>query len=119
MSVSCCVFVCSHYNATVMHPLIEQHLPQIEALCRKHRVKRLEVFGSVTTDRFDPKRSDLDFFYEFPEEDKEDLADRFFGLIEDLQLLFGRKIDLVSAKDATNPYFLQVANPQRQTLYAA
>jgi len=33
--------------------------------------------------------------------------------------LLGIKVDLVSAPDATNPYFLQVANRHRLTLYAA
>jgi predicted nucleotidyltransferase len=48
-----------------------------------------------------------------------DLADRFFGLKEDLQRLLGVDVDLVSAPDVKNPYFLQVANRHRQTLYAA
>jgi len=48
-----------------------------------------------------------------------DLADRFFGLKEDLERLLAAQVDLVSAADVTNPYFLQVANRHRQTLYAA
>ena len=102
-----------------MHPLIEKHLPEIEALCRKYRVKRLELFGSAASGKFDTEHSDIDFFYEFPEDDDEHLADRYFGLIEDLETLFGRKIDMVSSLDAKNPYFLQVANRHRVTLYAA
>ncbi|MEA2736281.1 MAG: uncharacterized protein QOE14_2732 [Humisphaera sp.] len=103
-----------------MLPLIEQHRAEIEALCRKYRVKRLDLFGSAArgTD-FNPHTSDVDFFYEFMEGDTADIADRFFGLIEDLQKLTGLKVDLVSAKDAKNPYFLQVANRDRLTLYAA
>jgi predicted nucleotidyltransferase len=102
-----------------MHPLIEQHLPEIVALCRKYRVKRLELFGSAASGKFDPARSDIDFFYEFPEGDDSELLDRYFGMIEGLEKLFGRRIDFVSALDATNPYFLEVANRHRQTLYAA
>jgi predicted nucleotidyltransferase len=102
-----------------MVPLIEQHLSEIAALCRKYRVKRLELFGSAASGKFDAVKSDVDFFYEFPEEDDEDLADRYFGIIEDLEALLGRKIDMVSALDAKNPYFLQVANRSRVTLYAA
>lgn len=102
-----------------MHPLIEQHLPEIELLCRKYGLKKLELFGSAATGEFDPDHSDVDFFYIFDESDKSRLADRFFGLWEDLQQLLGREVDLVSALDAKNPYFLQVANRQRVTLYAA
>lgn len=102
-----------------MHALVEQVRPEIEALCRRYRVKRLELFGSAAGDGFDPSASDLDFFYEFAADDSAGLADRFFGLRTDLERLFGRSVDLVSARDATNPYFLEVANRHRVTLYAA
>ena len=102
-----------------MSPLIEQHRAQIEELCRKYRVKRLELFGSAARGEFDPSHSDVDFFYEFDPSDEEGLVDRFFGLSEDLQALLGVKVDLVSALYAKNPYFLEVANRNRITLYAA
>ena len=102
-----------------MLTVIEQNRPQIAELCRKHRVKRLELFGSAASGDFDPASSDIDFFYEFDASDMADLADRFFGLKEDLERLLAAQVDLVSAADVTNPYFLQVANRHRQTLYAA
>jgi len=100
-------------------PLIEQHRAAIADLCRKHGVKKLELFGSAARGDFDPARSDVDFFYEFDEGDLSGIADRYFGLIEDLEKLLGIKADMVSAKDARNPYFLEVANRHRMTLYAA
>ena len=102
-----------------MIDLIEQHREQITELCRKYGVKRLELFGSAASGEFDSASSDVDFFYEFDRDDAKGIADRFFGLIEDLEALLGRKVDLVSAKDAKNPYFLEVANRHRVTLYAA
>jgi hypothetical protein len=99
--------------------VIEQHRPQIAELCRKHDVKRLELFGSAATDAFDPATSDLDFFVEFLSDDWHGAADRWFGLEEGLECLLGRKIDLVSVKVAKNPYFLEVANRNRIQLYAA
>ena len=45
--------------------LIEKQQSNVEALCREHRVKRLELFGSATRGDFDPNVSDLDFFVEF------------------------------------------------------
>ena len=101
-----------------MIPLLEQHREQIVALCRKYGVRKLELFGSAGRGDFDPARSDIDFFYEF-DSDPKALADRFFGLSEDLENLLGQRVDLVSSRDARNPYFLQVANQHRVTLYAA
>jgi hypothetical protein len=51
--------------------------------------------------------------------DSAGLAYRYFGLNEDLEKLLGSKADLVGAKDATNPYLLEVANRHRTLLYAA
>jgi predicted nucleotidyltransferase len=102
-----------------MIELIEQRRPDIETLCRHYGVKRLELFGSAAAGRFDASRSDIDFFYEFDAEEQIGLADRFFGLKKDLEKLLGATVDLVSAADATNPYFLQVANQNRTILYAA
>jgi predicted nucleotidyltransferase len=47
-------------------------------------------------------------------------ADRYLGLLVDLEDLFGgRKIDLVSYRAMRNPYFKQVVDRTRVLLYAA
>jgi predicted nucleotidyltransferase len=102
-----------------MIDLIEKHRTQIASLCQKYGVKRLELFGSAARDDFDSATSDIDFFYEFDSAHSCGLADRFFELQQELERLLGLKVDLVSAADVTNPYFLQVANRHRLTLYAA
>jgi predicted nucleotidyltransferase len=101
-----------------MIALLEQHRQQIAALCRKYGIRKLEVFGSAASESFDPTKSDIDFFFEF-DSDSAGLADRFFGLSEDLEQLLGKPVDLVSTQDVRNPYFLEVANRHRVTLYAA
>ena len=102
-----------------MLDLIENHRPQITALCHKHGVRRLELFGSAARDDFDPATSDLDFFVEFLAYDAPTIADQWFGLQEDLESLLGHKVDLTSLRTAKDPYFLQVANRHRVSLYAA
>ncbi len=103
---------------THMIKSLEQHRQEIAELCRRYGVRKLEIFGSAAAGDFNPVDSDIDFFYEF-DADPTALADRFFGLAEDLEKLLGRKVDLVSSQDVRNPYFLQVANQHRVTLYAA
>ena len=102
-----------------MIPRIEQHRHRIADLCRQYGVKRLELFGSAASGKFDSNRSDVDFFYEFDSAAAENLADRFFAFKERLESLLDCKVDLVSARHVTNPYFLEEANRHRQTLYAA
>jgi hypothetical protein len=102
-----------------MIDLIKQHREEIIALCKRYRLKSLELFGSASSGEFDPATSDVDFFYEFDHTDMEDLADRYFEFYESLESLLGRKVDLVSSKYVRNRYFLEEANKHRQILYAA
>ena len=48
-----------------MIDLVEEKRDALGALCRRFHVKRLEIFGSAVTGRFDPSRSDLDFLVDF------------------------------------------------------
>ena len=41
--------------------IVETNLPALQALCRRFGVRRLDLFGSAATGRFDPALSDLDF----------------------------------------------------------
>lgn len=102
-----------------MLTVVEQHRPQIEALCRKYQVKRLELFGSAARGEFSPAESDLDFLVLFNPPVAMDHADRFFGFQEELQELFKRKVDVIDISVATNPYFVASALRDRVRLYAA
>ena len=102
-----------------MQKVVEDKLVAIEALCRRYAVSRLELFGSGARTDFDPHTSDLDFLVEFGDLTIENAADRFLGLMVDLEDLFGRRIDLVSATAIRNPYFRQVVDSTKVLLYAA
>jgi uncharacterized protein len=90
----------------------------LAAICRAREVSRLRVFGSAVTGRFDPERSDIDFFVEFGP-DATDLFDSYFGLKEDLEELLGRPVDVVMTDAVTNPHFAKTAFASARELYAA
>ena len=102
-----------------MNGLIEDNRPQLEEVCRRHRVQRIELFGSAATADFDPARSDLDFLVTFQELSFDQYADAYFGLLEDLEALFQRPVDLVVASAIQNPYFRQAVESTRTLIYAA
>ena len=104
-----------------MVQLIKEHFGQLEELCHRYSVKRLEVFGSaVHEERFDAdKKSDLDFLVEFDELEQGTPAKTYFGFLFALQELFGREIDLVESGAIRNPYFLEMINRERTAIYAA
>jgi hypothetical protein len=102
-----------------MDPLITQKRREIANLCRRYRVRRLEVFGSAVGDRFDAERSDVDFLVEFEPLAEGEHADAYFGLLESLEALLSRPVDLVMIRAIRNPYFLEAIEPTRTLLYAA
>ena len=58
-----------------MHAEIAKRRPELMALCRRHGVARLEVFGSAARhDDFDPMSSDADFLVTFTPATRNDLA---------------------------------------------
>ena len=101
-----------------MQKVVEDKLGSIEELCRRYAVRRLDLFGSGVREDFNPQSSDLDFLVEFDNFTVENAADRFLGLLVDLEDLFNRKIDLVSSTAIRNPYFRQIVDGSKVSLYA-
>jgi len=102
-----------------MVAIIDAQRSALESMCRKHRVRRLEVFGSAADGTFDPQRSDLDFLVEYEQLTPGEHYEAYFGLWEDLQALFHRKVDLVEPHTMRNPYFIKEVNATRKPVYAA
>ena len=102
-----------------MTTLVAQHRVELEALCHRFRVRRLELFGSAAAGQDRPGESDLDFLVEFEPLPTGGYADTYFGLLEALESLFGRAVDLVIPSTIKNPYFRQSVERTKTLLYAA
>jgi len=102
-----------------MIPEVARHQVELERLCRRYHVLRLDLFGSAAAGTFRPNESDLDFLVEFQPLPSGAYADTFFGLLEDLERLFGRRVDLVVDSAITNPYLRQSVEQIKARLYAA
>jgi uncharacterized protein len=102
-----------------MNSLLGRNQGQLEALCRRYHVRRLELFGSAASGQYRPGQSDLDFLVEFEPFAAGAYADAYFGLLEAFEALFGRAVDLVVASAITNPYFRQSVERTKTLLYAA
>ena len=78
-----------------MHADISRHRAELSALCRRHGVMRLEIFGSgARAADFDASRSDADFLVTFTPAARDDLA-AFADFKDALEALMGRAVDLV------------------------
>ncbi len=98
---------------------ILQRKDELEQICRRYGVKRLELFGSSLSGRHRQQHSDLDFLVEFESLPIGQYADAFFGLHEELEALFGSQVDLVVASAIRNPYFKESVESNKALLYAA
>ncbi len=102
-----------------MTELIESKRSELRALCERYNVERLALFGSALRDDFDSGNSDLDFAVEFQPMIPHEHAEAYFGLLEDLESLFARRVDLVEIGAVRNPYLRREIEAGQETLYAA
>jgi predicted nucleotidyltransferase len=102
-----------------VHELVASKRAEIEALCRRLGVRRLDLFGSALDDRFDEETSDIDILVEFAGGPGFDHFGAYFSLKEGLEEILGRPVDVVSARAIRNPYFRDEVMRTREPLYAA
>ena len=99
-----------------MNSVISERMEDLARLCEERRVARLDVFGSAVTGEFNPETSDLDFLVAF-REPSDDGFDNRIALGYALETLFGRKVDVVSERSITDPYFRANVEDTREPVY--
>ena len=102
-----------------MVPTLQHHLPDIQDLCRRYKMKRVWLFGSAAHGENFGNHSDVDFLYE---PDKLRMSIREFLdfplLIQtDLEKLLGRKVDWIRSQTFRNPYFRTEVEQTKQLIY--
>ncbi|MEO7310574.1 MAG: nucleotidyltransferase domain-containing protein [Chitinophagaceae bacterium] len=108
-----------------MHAIIANNIQPIQQLGRKHHLKSLSVFGSVTNGNF-TEASDVDFLYEMDykgfdfgnlENMPFDPDKEFFELKNELEKLLNRKVDLIPGNDFRNRYFQESVNKTKFLIF--
>jgi predicted nucleotidyltransferase len=87
----------------------------IADFCRRNRIRRLALFGSVLRDDFRPD-SDVDVLVEFEPGTRTGL--RFFAIEEELSAILGRRVDL-NTPGCLSPYFRDQVLEEAEVQYAA
>ena len=88
---------------------------RLAGLCRRHRIRRLALFGSVLGPAFGPE-SDVDVLVEFEPGHVPGFA--FSGVQDELSELIGRNVDL-HTRGFLSRYFRDEVEAQAEVLYAA
>lgn len=90
---------------------------QIEAFCRAWKIREFALFGSVLRDDFRPD-SDIDVLVEFDADSHPGF--RGWGrMVDELEALFGRHVDIVQKELVVNPYRRGHILRNQRILYAA
>lgn len=85
------------------------------ALCRKHGVKRLGIFGSAARGEMNAD-SDLDLLVEFLPEKAPTLA-VLTALKDEFERLFGRRVDLATPAILNNPHRRKAIEKDMEVIY--
>ena len=101
-----------------MTGVLESKRGAIAEVCVRHRVLRLDAFGSALRDDFRQGDSDLDLLVEFAAMEPYARVDAYFGMLEELRALLGLKVDLVMVGAVKNPYIARDIERTRR-MYAA
>ena len=100
-----------------MNIIIENNIVTLKFLCKKYKVTRLFVFGSVLSNKFSEK-SDIDFLVYFNDDiPLLDYSDNYFNLKFALEDLFKKNIDLSEGNALKNKYFIEEVESTKQLIY--
>ena len=99
-----------------MNRIITDSFDKIAALCERHSVLNLYVFGSVLTSNFSSD-SDIDFLVPFNTDKIADYATNYFSLKHSLESELGRPVDLVEDQSIRNPIFRNNVDKTKVALY--
>lgn len=91
-------------------------MDRIEGFCRKWKIRRFSLFGSVLREDFGPA-SDVDVLVSFRPDSTWDLLD-LVDMRDELAALFGREVDLVEEEGLRNPFRRSNILATRQVIYA-
>lgn len=98
--------------------LIENNIQKIIALCKKHKVHKLFVFGSILTNHFSDK-SDIDLVVDFDKAEVNDYFDNYFDFKYSLEDILGREIDLLEEQTIKNQYLKKNVDSTKTLIYHA
>lgn len=104
-------------TAPILEPRIPIDMAKIKGFCRKWKVKEFSLFGSALRDDFRPD-SDVDVLVKIEDDAPWDLM-HWVEMIEELQEMFGRKVDLVEAQAIRNPFRRHEIAKTRRVIYVA
>jgi predicted nucleotidyltransferase len=102
-----------------MNRIISKHKDELTKICESLNIKRMNVFGSAVSGKFNDK-SDIDFLIKFSEElSGDEYTENYFVLHYKLREIFKREIDIITESSLSNPYLIESINNSKELIYEA
>jgi predicted nucleotidyltransferase len=100
--------------------VLERVQPDLAHICRRFGVRKLWIFGSALSPKWQPETSDFDFLVEYgPPPTGIDLFAQQFVMQVELERLLGRPVDLVERVAIRKQAFREIVDRDAQEVYAA
>lgn len=97
---------------------IKEYENRLTDLCNNNEVvNKLYFFGSALTSRFDPGTSDIDILIETASLSPEERGERLLTLWDNLEMLFNRKVDLLTTDSLRNPFLKKEVEQTKKLIY--
>jgi len=97
---------------------IKKYKKRLADLCNKNlAVNKLYFFGSALSSRFNEDTSDIDILVEVTELPPEERGESLITLWDNLELLFNRKVDLLTENSLRNPFFKKEVERTKKLIY--
>lgn len=102
---------------SMINPILADKLPGVTRILRENGVKRAYAFGSVCTDRFN-ETSDIDLLIDLDEQlDPVSYGEKYFIIIQALEAILKRPVDIVTQRSLKKTYFCKVVNQTKTAIY--
>ena len=97
---------------------IKKYKNKLTDLCNNNlAIKKLYFFGSALSHRFNEKKSDLDVFVELNDLPPELCGENLITFWDNLELLFNRKVDLLTDNSLRNPFLKKEIEQTKKLIY--
>ncbi|MCL1866050.1 MAG: nucleotidyltransferase domain-containing protein [Oscillospiraceae bacterium] len=97
---------------------IKKYRKKLADLCNDNvAVNQLYLFGSALSSRFNEDTSDIDVLVRVAELQPEELGENLIALWDNLELLFNRKVDLLTENSLRNPFLKKEVELTKKLIY--
>jgi predicted nucleotidyltransferase len=101
----------------ILKEIIGDKLENLLNLCQSHQVKELYFFGSAAKGTFDFGKSDLDILVTIDLADPIERGESLISFWDKMELLFNRKVDLLTEASIINPFLKDSINSSKVLVY--